>query len=94
MTDWLLIIAALTLVSVAAALWRVASGPTTVDRMMGAQLVGTSGVAILILLAPTSRSGWAALDVAVVLALLAAFASIAFVKAVSRDGRGDPEEDA
>lgn len=93
MSGWLLAVAALTLACVAAALWRVARGPTAVDRMMGAQLVGTSGVAVVVLLA-AAGGGWAALDVAVVLALLAAFASIAFVKAMSPDGLGDPEEDA
>lgn len=92
MNAFFLAMAALVLLSVAAALWRVAIGPSATDRMMGAQLVGTSGVAILILLAPTG-SGWAALDVAVVLALLAAFASIAFVKALTADGLGDPEEE-
>lgn len=92
MTGWLLAIAALTLLSVAAALWRVGRGPSAVDRMMGAQLVGTSGVAVLVLLA-AALGNPAILDVAVVLALLAAFAAVAFVKAMTADGLGDPEEE-
>lgn len=91
MTGWLTLVAALLLLSLAGALWRVWRGPGAADRMMAAQLVGTGGVAVVLLLAATG--GWAAIDVALVLALLAAFAAVAFVKAASRDGRGDPEAD-
>ncbi len=43
------------------------------------------------LLAPVE--GWNTLDVALILALFAALAAVGFVKAVSADGAGDPEED-
>ncbi|WP_306119267.1 MULTISPECIES: MrpF/PhaF family protein [unclassified Roseitalea] len=92
MSGWLLAAAVVLLATAAAALVRVARGPDAADRMMGAQLVGTTGVAVVILLA-AHEGNWAMLDVALVLSLLAAFASVAFVKAASRDGQGDPEED-
>lgn len=91
MTAWLTFVAIGVLASLAVALWRVWIGPRRADRMMGAQLVGTGGVAVLILLAPVQ--GWATLDVALTLALLAALAAVGFVKAASPDGAGDPEED-
>ncbi|RBI86405.1 multiple resistance and pH regulation protein F [Rhodosalinus halophilus] len=91
MTLWLSFVAAGVLASLAGALWRVWRGPRRADRMMGAQLVGTGGVAVLMLLAPLGS--WAALDVALVLALLAALAAVGFVKATSPDGAGDPEEE-
>ncbi len=90
MTFWLSLIATGLLASLAGALWRVWRGPRAADRMMGAQLVGTAGVAVLMLLAPVE--GWAALDVALLLALLAALAAVGFAKATSPDGAGDPEE--
>lgn len=93
MTAWLVGVAALLLLAVAAALWRVARGPAAADRMMGAQLIGTSGVAVLVLLA-AAGGDWAILDVALVLTLLSAFAAVAFVKAASREGVGDPEEES
>lgn len=93
MSSWYLALAAILLVSIAAALWRVHRGPTAADRMMSAQLIGTGGVAVILLLAALNDD-WAILDVAIVLALLAAFASVAFAKSASADGMGDPESDA
>lgn len=89
MTAWLSLIAAGLLLTLAGALWRVWRGPGRADRMTGAQLVGTGGIGTLMVLAPLDE--WAALDVALVLALLAALATVGFVKAASRDGAGDPE---
>jgi multicomponent Na+:H+ antiporter subunit F len=89
---WLAFCATALLATLGGALWRVWRGPGRADRMMAAQLVGTGGVAVLVLLAPTG--GRAVLDVALVLALLAALAAVGFVKAVSPDGVGDPEETA
>ena len=91
MTLWLPFVSIGVLASLAGALWRVWRGPGRADRMMGAQLVGTGGVAVLVLLAPLQ--GRAALDVALTLALLSALAAVGFVKAASRDGAGDPEEE-
>jgi multicomponent Na+:H+ antiporter subunit F len=93
MADILLLFAAMLLLTVAASLVRILRGPTAADRMMGAQLSGTGGIAVLLLIAVASRNG-AVVDVALVLALLAAFAAVGFVKAASPDGAGDPEEHA
>jgi multicomponent Na+:H+ antiporter subunit F len=89
MTAFFLGSAAVLLASVAGALWRVARGPAAADRMMAAQLVGTGGVGTLLLLS-AAEADPAIVDVALVLALLAAFAAVAFIKA-SRGGTGDPE---
>jgi multicomponent Na+:H+ antiporter subunit F len=83
--------AASILLSLGFALWLVWRGPKRADRMMAAQLAGSAGVAVVLLLAPLSN--WAALDVALVLALLAALAALAFVKAASAQGCGDPESE-
>jgi multicomponent Na+:H+ antiporter subunit F len=57
-------------------IWR---GPSPADRMLAAQLLGSTGVAILLVMA--QGLGEPALrDVALVLALLAAMASVVFVQ--------------
>ena len=93
MTAVLLGAAALILLTVATGLARVLYGPGEVDRMMAVQLLGTGGIAALLLAA--SASGVAGVeDVALGLALLAAFASIAFVNSAEIDAdereAGDP----
>jgi multicomponent Na+:H+ antiporter subunit F len=65
------------LANVLAGLLRILRGPTPADRMLAAQLFGTTGVAALLVMAegmaaPPLRDG------ALVLALLAAVASVAF----------------
>jgi multicomponent Na+:H+ antiporter subunit F len=81
-TDFLFVAAWLILLTVAAGLARVLRGPGEVDRMMAVQLLGTGGVAALLLAA--SASGVAGVeDVALGLALLAAFASVAFVNSAA-----------
>jgi multicomponent Na+:H+ antiporter subunit F len=79
MNDFLLATAGFLLVTVALGLARIIRGPGDADRMMSAQLLGTGGIAIL-LLAGIAVGTPAAVDVALILALLAAFASVAFVK--------------
>jgi len=78
MSDWSLGGALFLLLNVLAGLWRVLRGPTAADSMLAAQLFGTTGVAILLLLAPTLGS--ALNDVALIFALLAAVATVAFVQ--------------
>jgi multicomponent Na+:H+ antiporter subunit F len=58
---------------------RVLRGPNDADRMMAAQLIGTGGIAALLLLGAVIDVP-AAADVALTIALLATFASIAMVK--------------
>jgi multicomponent Na+:H+ antiporter subunit F len=84
--------AALLLCTIAPSLWRVLRGPSQADRMVGAQISTTGGMAVLMLLSVATGNA-AVLDVALVLALLSAFAAVAMVKAASRDGAGDPEDD-
>jgi multicomponent Na+:H+ antiporter subunit F len=91
MTDILLLFAAALLILIGGSLIRVVRGPTPADRMMGAQLAGTGGIAVLLLLAAAGQR-WVVLDVALILALLAAFAVVGFAKAASPEGSGDPEE--
>lgn len=91
MTQWLTFVAFGVLSSLGLALIRVWRGPGRADRMMAAQLAGTGGVAVLVLIA--ALQDWAGLDVALILALSGALAALGFVKATSADGGGDPEED-
>ncbi len=74
--------AAFVLLTVALGLVRVLWGPDDVDRMMSAQLLGTGGIAVLLLASAGGLT--AAADVALTLAMLAAFASVAFVKSGSK----------
>ena len=79
MAEFLLAAAGFVLLTVALGLARILLGPSSVDRMMAAQLLGTGGIAVLLLLAAaTGMSG--TIDVALTLALVAAFASAAFAK--------------
>jgi multicomponent Na+:H+ antiporter subunit F len=67
------------LLSIVGGLVRVLRGPAPADRMLATQLIGTTGAGILLLLA--ERDGLdAARDVALVLVLLAAMATVAFLR--------------
>jgi len=86
MPDFFLAASGFVLLMVALGLVRVLRGPADVDRVMAAQLLGTGGIAGLLLLGAATATA-AAIDVALTLALLAAFVSIAFVKATqAHDG--------
>jgi multicomponent Na+:H+ antiporter subunit F len=78
MADFLLASSAFVLAMMAVGLARVLRGPANADRMMAAQLFGTGGIAAALLMAAATDVS-ALVDVALVLALLAAFASVAFV---------------
>jgi multicomponent Na+:H+ antiporter subunit F len=67
------------LLNLGAGLWRVVSGPTAADRMLAAQLFGTTAVAVLLLLAESTKIA-ALRDVALLFALLAAVTAVAFVR--------------
>jgi multicomponent Na+:H+ antiporter subunit F len=60
-------------------LWRVLRGPTAADRMLAAQLFGTTAVATLLLLAEVAEYALIQ-DVALVFALLAVVTVVAFVR--------------
>jgi multicomponent Na+:H+ antiporter subunit F len=68
--------AGLVLLTVAVGLFRVLAGPTAADRMMALQLLGTGGIAGLLLVAAAGMPG--ALTLALVVAVLAAFVPMVF----------------
>lgn len=78
-------VAAVLLVTVIGGLVRVARGPTLSDRMLAAQLFGTTAVAVLLLLG--ADAGAAALrDVALVFALLAPIVVVTFARHIGGGG--------
>ena len=87
MTDFLLATAGVILFTVAVGLVRILGGPGDADRLMAAQLIGTGGIGSLLLIAAATGARGVE-DVALGLALLAAFASAAFVNS------GAPVEDS
>ncbi|MCS6926285.1 MAG: MrpF/PhaF family protein [Candidatus Binatia bacterium] len=95
MHEWYGGLASFLLLNVVVGLLRVLRGPTPADRMLAAQLFGTTGVATLLLLAPTF--GPALNDIALVFALLAAVTVIAFVRRswfpVNWEGKGSHDGD-
>lgn len=96
MTLFLTLVAAVLVATLAGGLVRAVLGPSPGDRMIGIQLFGTAGVAILLVLAealsvPPLR------DVALVFALLASIVVVAFVQRgwVRREVEGvEKEEEA
>ncbi|HSR80953.1 MAG TPA: monovalent cation/H+ antiporter complex subunit F [Hyphomicrobiaceae bacterium] len=82
MASFLLTAAGLVLAMAALGLVRIFYGPRDADRMIAVQLIGTCGVAILLLLAAASQAT-PITDVALILALLAAFLSVAFVRSAA-----------
>lgn len=88
MTAILHIFAGVLMASIIAGLIRVERGPNPADRMLAAQLFGTTGVAILLLLSETMDIP-ALRDVALVFALLAAMAAVAFVKRAWHPGASE-----
>jgi multicomponent Na+:H+ antiporter subunit F len=91
MGEFLVGAAAFVLAMVGLGLLRVLRGPGDADRMMAAQLFGTGGVAVLLLLAVGTGVS-AVVDVALTLALLAGFAAAAFAKAAGPSRGGEPPE--
>jgi multicomponent Na+:H+ antiporter subunit F len=77
--EFLVACAGFIMITVIVGLARILYGPGDADRIMAAQLLGTGGITTL-LLAGIARDNPAVIDVALTLAMLAAFASIAFVK--------------
>lgn len=78
---------ALLLLTILIGLGRVALGPAWVDRLLAIQLFGTTGTALLLVLAQWQAQP-ALRDVALLLGLLAAVASAALVQLLRR-GRHD-----
>jgi multicomponent Na+:H+ antiporter subunit F len=90
MADFMIAAAVFVLAMVAIGLVRILYGPAKADRMMAAQLLGSGGIAALLLRGAATEQP-AVSDVALVLALLAAFASVAFVISGSHTERAARE---
>ncbi|BBF93924.1 monovalent cation/H+ antiporter complex subunit F [Blastochloris tepida] len=84
MYSFMLGAAGFVLVVVALGLARVLRGPGRADRMMAMQLLGTGGIAVLLLFS-IANSLYAVVDVALVLAVLSVFASVALVETAPPD---------
>jgi multicomponent Na+:H+ antiporter subunit F len=80
--DFLLVTAGAILFTVAVGLVRILGGPSDADRVMAAQLISTGGIASLLLIAAATGARGVD-DVALGLAILAAFASAAFVNSAA-----------
>jgi multicomponent Na+:H+ antiporter subunit F len=80
-TEWTAALALFVLLNMGAGLGRIWRGPTQADRMLAAQLFGSTGVAILVLLADALQLA-PLRDVALVLALLAAMTIVVFVQRI------------
>lgn len=92
MSGLLLALAAFLLANLLIALIRVVRGPTSADRLLAALLFGTTGVAILMLLA-YAGAGPALVDAALVFALLAAITGTAFAQRAWRREQKESERE-
>lgn len=76
-------LAAVLLCTIVIGLWRLLRGPARADRLLALQMFGTTGTAILLILAQVQAMP-ALRDAALVLALLAAIVSAALVQYLRR----------
>ncbi|HBX36790.1 MAG TPA: portal protein [Pseudohongiella sp.] len=75
----MILMTTLLLIAGSAGLWRLGQATSTAERLMGLQMLGSTGIAVLLLLAEWQQSDtWR--DVALVLALLAAVITAALVQ--------------
>ena len=77
-------LAVMILASIMLGLVRILKGPKAADRMLAAQLFGTGGVAILLILAHAMQMP-SLVDVALIYALLAAITMVVFVRWQNND---------
>lgn len=86
MTALYLTVALFLLMNLAAGMWRILRGPTAADRMLAAQLFGTTAVTILLLLGEAMAQPllW---DTGLMFALLAAVTVVAFIRRAWTDER-------
>ncbi|HWT10904.1 MAG TPA: monovalent cation/H+ antiporter complex subunit F [Roseomonas sp.] len=90
MSEFLLAAALFVFLTMLAGLVRVLRGPEVADRIMAAALLGTGGIAAL-LLAGVATGTPALADLALTLAVLAAFASVAMARTAPRSDGEDGE---
>ena len=91
MTSFLFAAAIFVLVMEALGLVRILRGPADADRILSVQLIGSGGVAVLLLLSAATQTP-AIMDVALMLALLATFVSVAFLRDVRLSLKDHPDE--
>jgi multicomponent Na+:H+ antiporter subunit F len=89
MNELLLAAAGLIVLTVAVGLARILHASDDVERLMSVQLLGTGGIAALLLIAYATNVPGVE-DVALGLSLLAALATVAFVNLIDAD-QGDAE---
>jgi multicomponent Na+:H+ antiporter subunit F len=89
MNELLLAAAGFILFTVAVGLVRILRGSDDAEKLMAVQLLGTGGIAALLLIAYATNVPGVE-DVALGLALLAAFATVAFINLIESD-QGDAE---
>ena len=83
-------VAAIVLISVLVGVVRIFRGPSGADRMLAAQLFGTGGVAVQLILAHALQMP-SLVDVALVYALLAATAVVVFVRRYRQDEKNEED---
>jgi multicomponent Na+:H+ antiporter subunit F len=91
MSEWYQFLSVVILMTVIGGLPRVYWGPTRADAMLAAQLCGTSSVGILLLLA-AAQDNPVLYDVALVFSLLAAVATVSFIRLAWHQPMSDGEE--
>ncbi len=79
MTMFLAAVAVFLLLNIALGLVRIVRGPTMADRMLAAQLFSSTGIAIMLVLSVVLAEP-AVLDVALIFAVLAVLATLAFTR--------------
>jgi len=87
-----MLLAVFLLANLLAALLRIVRGPTAADRLLAALLFGTTGVAVLLLLAEAGNEP-ALVDVALVFALLGAITGAAFAQRAWRRAEVEGEHE-
>ena len=90
MTVLYFVVALFLLLNLIAGMWRILRGPTPADRMLAAQLFGTTAVTMLLLLAEAMAQPQLR-DTGLMFALLAAVTVVAFVRRAwpEEGGHGD-----
>lgn len=93
MAELALAAALVVLGTVVLGLFRVLRGSRAADSIMAVQLCGTGGVAVLLLLSAVIDEP-AIVDVALSLALLSAFASVAFIKSFTLASSAESQQES
>jgi multicomponent Na+:H+ antiporter subunit F len=92
MAEFLFAMSGFVLATVALGLVRILRGPADADRMMAAQLLGSGGIAALLLFGAAAGVD-SVVDLSLALALLAAFATVAFVRFAASPPSGEAGPD-